>query len=228
MSTFGLISTGVALLNMKKAKAERDHLQEKKDGILSVLDSLNKNVAEYNAHKDDVNKEELPEIDEKPNDFPDGLQVTTLLRVANLVGQLFYARTSVIFRNTSDQQIYIRSVEAECKVLGVALQMFKPGIRNLSNAVKISQKVDVNRNIDPGEILEVQLPKSVSSLGDKQGELRDLICKLNGKKLITSCGKTNIEDGETADWMLWWGEDKQCYAMNRPGVLRYCMEAGLG
>ena len=262
MAGLGLIATGAALLNYRKAKSEYDSLVEQRDGLMAAYESINSAVDQYNEHKYDSQEQPetaqednsyLDRIDTKPNDMPKGLKVTTMLRVANLVGQLFYGRTSVFLENTGDEPIFVRRVEAECSVLDLALIAFKPGLSNLKRQIKVAQVAGVGKAIQPGEMLEVQLDKFVSGLGEKQGELRDLICEANGKKLITSCGKTNIDGGEKADILIQWiegdswsypedrniwsdmGKDipaaelglKQAYWINKPGVLRYCGEAGL-
>ncbi len=215
MNIFSIIGTGAAFLNYKKAKANYEALKEQ-------FDALQAAVQTYNYHKYD---EYAEHIDTKPIDLMPGVHMTTILRVGNLVGKnIFRAQTSIVLSNTSDSTYHIHNAIAECMVLKTYVNMFEV------NGGQISQRIIVNRDLQPGETMEITLPGGVSSWDEtKLGELRDLICQAAGKKLITSCPKLNIENGATGDIQVQWslGEDsvKTARTIGLPGVLRYCGEA---
>lgn len=233
MAGLGIIATGAALLNYRKAKSEYDSLVEQRDGLMAAYDSISLAIERYNKNKDKV---ELPDINDKPNaSFPDGFYVTTELRVANLVGKFMKARTSVYFVNNSDQTVKILSVEAYCTLLGQVVQMLGKiidGAEEIKQVKKFGNAMYGGMlEIAPGTTIEVQLDGGISGLAD-MGALRQIVCDAAGKKLITSCPKINIQDVMTADYSIWWTDGKQpnmlnTYRLNVPGVLRYCGEAGL-
>lgn len=217
MVGLGIIATGVALLNYRKAKNEYDSLVEQRDGLMAVIDS-------YNQHRLDPY---VDSIDTQDTQFPQGLQYSTLLRVANLVGQIMRVHTSVIMTNTNDKPIILHRIAADCSLYGEELT-----VANYSTKAAVPQEVVKLIELQPGETLEVQLPKGVAA-PSVIGRLRDNICAACGKKLITSCWKVNLDGIEAAkiriDWS--WKEDttaiKAGIVNNKPGVLRYCGEAGL-
>lgn len=217
MAGLGLIVTGAALLNYRKAKSEYDSLVEQRDGLMAVIDS-------YNQHRLDPY---VDSIDTQDTQFPQGLQYSTLLRVANLVGQIMRVHTSVIMTNTNDKPIILHRIAADCSLYGEELTVI-----NYSTKAAVPQEVVKLIELQPGETLEVQLPKGVAA-PSVIGRLRDDICAACGKKLITSCWKVNLDGIEAAkiriDWS--WKEDttaiKAGIVNNKPGVLRYCGEAGL-
>lgn len=247
MAGLGIIATGAAFLNYRNAKAEYDALVEKKEGLEAAIKQIASAIDTYNQHKyDDQTKPDYANInadsiDTGANELPEGVQITAMLRVANLVGKLFYAKPSLVLLNNSQNTYYIQSVQLDCEVVGSPVVLYK---KSLKEAVRETDIVNAEQELKPNEVLEIELPTGISSLGDKMGELRSLVCNACGKRLITSCGKTNIEDAIKADFILRWSLNKRkdwTYDKNKgqwvgdnkgwriglPGVLRYCMEAGL-
>lgn len=243
MALFGLIATGAALLNYRKAKEEHDAVQEKYDSIMGAVATM---VDTYNAEKYDVNDGSIEwarshNIDEKPNDMPKDVFVSTTLRIANLVGKMMRVRTSVIIQNAGDKEIRIDAIYADCNIqLGnqlIPILVYSADVLN-HGGDSVPQKKEYKGwllgnycFIKPGETIEIQFEGGLSAVPD-MGALREMICEAAGKKLITSCPKMNIEGGEKADIMIRWnysGESgsKVAYWMHKPGCLRYCGEAGL-
>ena len=224
MKGIGIIGTAAALLNYSNAKSEYDKLKEQQDGLTAAVQTYNENKLD--------NYYENTSVDEKPNNLPNGVRITTLLRVGNIakvggkIANVFRAQASVILSNTSNQKYHITSVEAGCYIFDTHIGIFKISYPETN---EISQKVDVNKDLEPGETLEITLPKGISGLPKEiMDELRKAICAAAGKKLITSCPKLNIESGcETADIRIWWGNGMQGYTLKKSGVLRYCGEAYL-
>lgn len=211
MATVGLIGTGLAYLNLKKAQKEYDALKEQQDGLEAA-------VRMYNYSKLDAYAET---IDTKDNDLPDGLLMTTILRVGNLVGKLMRVKASIVLTNTSSSPIYVSGISAECYVFDIPVNMY----RFEMDPTPLSQVATFNQNIQPGQTVEIRLQSGISSLGDMMGELRNMICEACGKKLITSCPKIDINGGQKANISISWGDQKNGVSLNRPGVLRYCGEA---
>lgn len=211
MSPITITSVGAALLNYRKAKADYEALVEKQEALQDA-------VRTYNSNKLD---EYIDSIDTKDNPMPSGLLVTSILRVGNLVGKMMRAKASVVLTNVSSQPIHIKGVQVECVVLDVPVQMFKFE----ADAKPLAQSVVYNKDIQPGETIEIGVPGGISSLGEKQGELRSVICDACGKRLITSCPKISIEDGQKADIRVDWGDGNVGIVLGKPGVLRYCGEA---
>ena len=212
MNTLSLIGTGAAFLNYRKAKAEYDALKDKQEALLAAISTYE------NTKWDEYDKKTADPGDVRPA----GLLVSSIVRVANLVGKVMKMRTSIVFTNTSDSPITINYVEAECSVLGTILIPFK----SATNQTKVDQFVRETKTIAPKGTLEIQLPGGISSLGEQMGNLRDLICEAAGKKLITSCPKISIEGAETAKIYVEWSGG-HFFINGKPGVLRYCGEAGL-
>lgn len=242
MATLGLIATGAALLNYRKAKSDYDALIDKRDGLMAALNMITDAVDQYNEHKYDeqhLDASDHPSSiyteDEQilQNDtLPDGLHVTTILRVGNLVGKLFYGKSSIVFINTGDTPVYVLSAQVDPSIFGDSLMMFEPGVKNLQNQKAADDIIIVNRKIQPGETIEIEGKRFVSVLEDME-RLRQLICDAAGKRLITSCPKLNIEKGQASDMLIKWGgeaykPEKQTVIMKMPGVLRYCGEAFYG
>lgn len=222
MATVGLIGTGLAYLNLKKAENEYNALVDQQDALIAALETMR-------AGK---NYEEKDWEDPNPIDLMPGVSVTTILRVGNLVGQFFKAKASVVISNTGSRSYYVKSVTATCYVLDLPVAP----VDTQSGEAK-DQTVIVHKMIRPGEVMEIELPGGTTGLYAEDGtnrisELRELICNAAGKKLITSIWrKFNIEDAEKANVAIWWdssenGTDpKKHVVMRKPGVLRYCMEA---
>ena len=228
------------MLNYNKAKSEYDALIEQRDGLMAAYDAISVAVNEYNKHKDDPDYGKivdtgLKDIDTKPNaEFPDGFYVTTILRVGNLGGKLMRARTSVVFVNNSDEAVTLVSAEAECKVLDYPIIIISAGLKDHGRQIPQIKKFGGPDGIGlltimPGSTVEIQFDGGVSALQD-MSKIRNFVCEAAGKKLIISCPKMNITDGEKADYSIYWRSNKQkglmhTYRIGVPGVLRYCGEA---
>lgn len=213
MTGFGLIAVIPAYRQYQAAINRYNDLVEYKEGLAAAIRA-------YNIGKNETYLLEHM-VDEKPNEEAPGLLLAPMLRVGNLVGKLFRVQASVVMTNTSSSPIPLSKISVECSVLDVPINVYS--FKESDN--KVAQTVTPHKQIAPGETIEIKLPGGISSLGDLNGKLRDLICEAAGKKLITSCPKTSIDDGIKADIRYWWGDNKQCYMIGKPGVLRYCGEA---
>jgi hypothetical protein len=187
----------------------------------------------YNAHKmDDYYLSHL--VDEKQDTPAPGLLIAPMLRVGALVGKLFRCQASVVMTNTSDRTIgFYKGISVESVLLDSPVKVYKIAMNWSMDAKEedVPQKMDKTFQLKPGETIEVMIPGGISGLGDKQEELRQIICKAARKNLITSCPKISIENGARADIMYWWyyadegiEKRKRCYTVGVPGVLRYCGE----
>ena len=229
MATVGLIGTGLAFLNLKKAENEYNALVDQQDALIAALETM----------REGKNYEEKDWEDPNPIDLMPGVSVTTILRVGNLVGSVFHSKASVVIANTGSQAYYIRSVAADCFLFDVPVLPYR--LRDwwkigMSYTELQTQSIAVNKIIKPGEVMEIGLPGGTSAIVTKEGEdmlpeLRQMVCDAAGKKLVTSIvGNFNIEDGQKADIRISWGYNqddsiKNHLTMRKPGVLRYCGEA---
>ena len=225
MTGVGIVGLGAAFANYQNAKKEYEALEERYEGMLAA-------VSTYEANKLNAYIESL---DIRPDDFPSGLMFSTLLRVGNLVGERFRCQASLVVSNISKHPYYIGSASVDCKVLDCPVVVFSSKLLT-DGAKQLEQTTAYNKVIAPGETVEIFMPAGISTLYNKEdgdslmGEFRDLICSAAGKKLITSCPKTTIEKGETADILFTWregetGEMKTCSVLSRIGALRYISEA---
>lgn len=217
MNLVGAIGTVAALANYRKAKAEYEALKEQQDGLVAAVQTYN------NSKYDElIDRQEVDSVD-----FMPGVKMTTILRVGNLVGKFFRIQASVVLSNTSDTTYRIKSVAADCRVLGQPINVFEFMI---PTPKRRDQQKAVNKSLAPGETMEINLPSGISALYNEKEEninveLRNLICEAAGKRLITSCPKISIDGAEMADIRVDWGENKVALSRGVKGVLRYCMEA---
>lgn len=241
MTGYGLIAAIPLFRNYKKAKAEYEALLEKQAGLQAA-------VASYNSGKLDSYLAYMAK-DEPDNIYPEGVFVTTVLRVGNLVGKLMRIHNALVFTNTSNNTYYIGECYADSKIgeYPVIVTDISKAIENALNPfsfstgvdsgnIKVVEQVGYGVALEPGKSIDVYLPHGVSMLVDpttgdgKTGWLRDLICKAAGKSLITSCPKISIDGAITSDIRFEWsvkgeGAKHDCILRNKPGVLRYCGEA---
>ena len=225
MTGLGVIGTAAAWLNLRKAKAEYEALKEKQEGLQAVVES-------YNVNRYDITKD----YDTKPNEMPDGVEYGAILRVANVVGKMFYAKVSLVLTNTSDKTYYIRYAEVDTffdKLPIIIHRLDWDGIFP-SGSHQVPQSVLVDKQIKPGETLEIEFQKGLSALpAENMDALRELILTASGYKVITSIRQPlSIIDGITSDIKLGWtteygNELKDGYTLGKIGVLRYCMELSL-
>lgn len=250
MNIFSGIGLFAAWRNYNKAKAEYKALVERRETLLSAIQTY----SQYNEklHEGRMDREELEYLkalaaikDDNVNN-PEDLQVTTILKVANLVGDKLKAKIILVFSNTSETEsyyIYNGAVVCYFNNSPVIEDSF-----NISGAYYEYEPLCIK----PGETVEFGLEKKIYKLPIIE-DLRDAICEAAGKRLITSCPKTNLTDGqETADILYTWGTglptpaelrndkgEKYTAFMKlgddggtanykrKPGVLRYCMENSL-
>lgn len=241
MFGYGLIATIPLFSKYKAAKAEYEALLEKQAGLQAA-------VASYNSSKLDSYLAYMAK-DEPDNIYPEGVFVTTVLRVGNCVGKLMRVHNALVFTNTSNKTYYIGRCYADSKIgdYQVIVTDISEAIKNALNPlnfstgvdsgdIKVVEQVGYGVALEPGQSIEVYLPHGVSMLFDpttgngKMGWLRDLICKAAGKSLITSCPKISIDGAITSDIRFAWntkeeGIKHECILRNKPGVLRYCGEA---
>ena len=224
MATVGLIGTGAAYLNLRKAKQELAELEEQQAGLEAAIQT-------YNYNKFDEYYERT--IDTAENVMPSGVLVTSLVRVGNLVGKIMRVRVSVVLSNASDERYFISSVGADAFVLDSQIVVYS------TDGQGLKQEISVDKWLEPGETMEIQLPGGLSTIVNMEtkqedlGSLRDAICEACGKKLITSCPKISINgDLEKADILVRYttetGHDLITgVTRGKRGTLRYCGEAVL-
>lgn len=226
MTGLGIIGTAAAWLNYKKAKAEYEALQEQQDGLMAAIEAYDQTKGEMLAGQ----------IDVQSMDMPSGVEITSILRVANLVGKMFYAQPSVVLMNTSSNDYWIRTVYCSCFIFDTPVLIYTLTWDGLfADSEQTKGYVAVNDYLRAGETKEIVFDKGLSALLPEQmSELRQLICDATGKKLITSCPKVSIgSDGaaEKASIKVVWSDDehvlKNGITERKPGTLRYCGEAGL-
>lgn len=223
MTGYGLIAAIPLFRNYKKAKAEYEALLEKQAGLQAA-------VASYNSGKLDSYLAYMAK-DEPDNIYPEGVFVTTVLRVGNLVGKLMRVHNSLIFTNTSNNTYYIGKCYADSKIGEYPVAVF-----TTDSSPRQIEQVGYGVALEPGKSIDVYLPHGVSTLVDpetgdnKMDYLRDLICKAAGKSLITSCPKISIDGAITSNIRFDWNTKEEgvkhtCILRDKPGVLRYCGEA---
>ena len=227
MNVFGLIGAGAAWLNYRRA-------QKKYDAVKDQYDALQAAVQTYNSRKLD---DYINNLDTNAVDLMPGVQMTTILRVGNLVGQLFRMQTSVVLSNTGQNTYYIQGAMADCLVLDKRLAVYNIDINdvlsfNSANAASlVAQQKLVDEYLKPGETLEITLPAGISGLPEEErAKLTQTICAACGKSLITSCWPVSINDIEKADIQVTWteadgNEIKTARTLGLPGSLRYMGEA---
>ena len=225
--------TAAAFAHYRKTKEAYEQAEEQYAGIYAAVMAYNQRIKDYISEKEISQNQETFETE-----FPNGVHMSTILRVGNLakvaglVGDLFRVQASVVFTNTSDVNYILGNVAADCHVLETPVYIHKI---KLDGDTVAYQYVHGFFELKSGETVEIKLPGGVTTLGEeKDDELRKIICDACGKRLITSCPKVNIEDIETADILFEWtvpGDKnanrnrKTCKASQRPGILRYCGEA---
>lgn len=247
MNGISVIGTAAAYVNYTKAKAELEVLQEKYDGILSVVQTyvnLKQAVAYYNEHKEDVMLPDDSWMDEevKENNAPSDVTLSSMLRLSYMVGKWCDARASVVMTNlSSTRNYYIHDLTVKCSIEGIPVNIFYK--KSLLNEDSTKQDPDasyqeVKYTLKPGETKEFEFTVGRSTILNAKGEsemehVRQIICNAAGKKLITSCPKISIDGVETAFIKVHWSEEgtdgkvNECWFYELPGVLRYCKELSI-
>lgn len=219
MNPFSIIGTGVAFAHYKKAKEERDALIEQKEALLAAIKT-------YKDKRWDMTETALETINDNSVSYPNGLQVSSILRVGNLSGKVMRAKKSLVISNISSKTYVIVNPDLSCNVFDEVVGFTKDGLPN--EQITISS----------GQTIEISSKNSIAGFANTEtlAKLRDYICEQSGKKYITSCGKISLDGIETADIKLSWQENKDITPdkwkvaawLGKPGVLRYCMEAFYG
>jgi len=247
MNTVGVIGTGAAFVNYRDKKAAYDALVEQHDVLNSVYASYNEKALfeKYAAEYDQMMAEELERLElmneleaierqQIQNVRPDGLKVTTLLRVANLVGNKYFkASNTVYFTNCGDKDVYIRDVEFQCSIIDPETNKAYP-IVLVDKKGKEINNIGVERWIRMGKTYSFSSGTCFS--GGVDAILRNIVKNACHAKSILSCPKVNINGVETAGYIVKWGErtyidpnarETTFFTNDQPGVLRYVGETGI-
>lgn len=255
MTGFGLIGTGAALLNYRKAQANLEEVKERRDTIITGLKTYQQYLEELNEWQEEIKLQaELDAIKVDEVNNPEGLQVTTILRVANLVGKYYKAQISVLFSNTAKDKVFqVEEISSTCYFKDQAVMSADytyPTREELSKYLGVMDQETYEYYkkkhpldyilIKPGQTAEKAFDAETYKIPELAKEMRDYITAYCGKSLITSCPKVNIDDKvENANILFTWrmhdvktgeiDEYKYKTAVYRakPGVLRYCGEGGL-
>lgn len=221
MTGLGIIGTGAAWLNLKNAEAEYAKLKEQQEALEAAIQS-------YQFSRDYETG-----VDTKPNNMPEGVEYTGMLRVSNVVGQMFRAQASIVMTNTSDETYYIRYARIDTFFEKLPILIYNLDWDGLipSGSHQVPQNILVNQYIQPGQTLEFKFDRGLSALpAEQMNKLRELLCVVAGKRLVTSIiDPVNIIDGITANIVFGWmkkGETElnECYTNGKIGVLRYMTE----
>ena len=216
MNIVGGIGLFAALANYRKAKQVYADAMERKETLEAAVETYNKDRdSKYDSAQSD-------EQNQDPNDELQGVLATTVLRIGNLVGTYCRAKITIVLTNTTNNTYMITSADAYARVFGSVVGMSEDNL-----------KITTNLLLQPGEVKEIALGGGIAKIADEvaREQLIDAICAAAGKKLITSCPKLTLNGIETADIVFTWkaatgaGTEKRARYVNKPGTLRYCMEA---
>lgn len=228
MNALSIAATAAAYKNYKEAKKKYDDLKEKSDGLEAAVKTyLQERLTDYE-------NSESYKAQENPNDRPEGLLVTSILRIGELNQKLMKAGVSVVMTNESSKTYYIGYVGAQSQIWGLSVPI--SSINVLNKESKLITGINVDQFISPGQTIAIELPKGYSALYSEQGDslmenLKNFICETAGKKNILSVPKINMNgDGlETCNIEIQWTEEKghtvnRCFWNGKPGTLRYVGE----
>ena len=218
MSPISFLAIGTAFANFFKAKKAYEDALEEQQTILEAV-----NIQQDYKDERDEQYENL--MDKSENEITsDGrlqaVSISPIVKVGNLVGNIFRAQLCLVFTNTSSNRSYnIRNLKANARVFGEALRGYMP-------------TASYNFNLNAGETKEIELVGAKTSLdGATLEKLRNSICAAAGKKLITSCPKINIDGIADADVEFYYGSgttyagNQRATYRNCKGLLRYMGEA---
>ena len=250
MTGLGIIPTIAALKNYKNAKAEYNNVLARYNEFQSIAEALfddwTQNINDYNEAKDGEYLRHL-DFGIQEDNKPEGVDAVVLLRVANLVGKLFYAQPVVVLSNSSKKRYSIHAIDADMAVYGSGIQLFKieANMSDLVGAKKIQNRIEPNLVLNSGATMYFALPFGITGIGEESiKKLRDYICQVCGKKLITSCPKVNvigasgkerelIDTSILVEWRLYEnkkgevGDLQTGVWVDKPGIIGYRGEAGL-
>ena len=227
----GLFAIGTAWLNYRKAKAEYEALEEKQQALQAAVDTYNmEKYEDYDEHRDQMYGKEEP--NERPEQSADEkFLVSTILRVGNLVGKYMRVRGEIVMTNLTNRPIFVNGANVMWWIMGQRIPVIEGGLVN--GEQKWEQSIKIGKWLQPGETQGWEFEKGISAMAD-MGALRDAICEAAGKRLITSCPKISIEGLESACFKVSWRDESMMngttsfYTNDKPGVLRYMMEAYYG
>ena len=216
MNIVGGIGLFAALANYRKAKQAYADAIERKETLEAAVETYNRDRdSKYDSAQSDEQYQD-------PNEELKGILATTVLRIGNLVGEYCRAKITIVLTNTTENSYIIKSAESFARVFGSVVGMNEDDL-----------KITTNLLLQPGEVKEIALGGGIAKIADEvsRDQLRDAICAAAGKSLITSCPKLTLNGIETADIVFTWkaatgaGTEKSARYVNKPGTLRYCMEA---
>ena len=245
-------------MNYRKVKANLEEVEELRDTIITGLKTYQQYMEELNEWQQEIKLQaELDAIKVDEVNNPDGLQVTTILRVANLVGRYYKAKISVLFSNTTKDQVFqIEEISSTCyfenQVIASEDYVYLTAdeVKNSMPYILVFTKEMYEKwkrqnaldtiLINPGQTVERGFDTQTYKIPELAEKMRDYITEYCGTRLITSCLKVSIDNKiENANIMFTWRNAKSGdYALDsekyktaqyraKPGVLRYCGEGGL-
>lgn len=217
MNPLSFIAIGTAFANFFKAKKKyEDALAEQQ----TILEAVNL-PQDYKDERDEQyeNLMDKPENDTTSDGRLQAISISPIVKVGNLVGNIFRVQLSLVFTNKSSDRSYnIRNIKANARILQEGVRGYYPSAQ-------------YNFNLKAGETKEIEFAGAQTSLdGASREELKNAICVAAGKKLITSCPKTNVPDIASADvefeysGMSYAGSQRATYRQCN-GLLRYMGEA---
>ena len=218
MSKLSIIAIGAAFANYFKAKKAYEEALDEQDTLLQAI-----NISEDYENKRDEQYDELLQDGNDKTDESGQLQsvsIVPIIRVGNLVGSIFTVQLSLVFTNTSSSRNYnITDLKAIGRILGEVIRGYEP-------------TGNYNFLLMAGETKEIQFAGAKASLDGKTlQELKDTICAVAGKSLITSCPKTKVDGIGSADVEFRYGSGttyagytKATYRGTK-GIVRYCGES---
>ena len=227
MNIFGGLGLAAAIVNYRKAKQEYNEALERVETLQSAVNTYTSRRDSQFDQFEQIVEENGEDVQLNKNVKLEGISVSTILYIGNLVGRKCTMRVGVILTNFGSANIRITSVEAKTMVFGSP-------VFPLDNGGINGQKKVCSELLPPGSTKEIMLPGSRNAYieeDEADKNLEKTICAAQGKKLITSCKKANYEDIETADIRISWkaatgaGYDKEAYYPNEKGIVRYCGEA---
>lgn len=251
MSGLGIIPTIAAFKNYKTAEKEYENVLARYNefqGIADVIfsdwvDKINK----YNETKDENYFRHL-DLTVPEDNKPEGVDAMVLLRVSNLVGKIFYAQPIIVLSNSSKKDYRIHAIDSDFAIYdsGVQLYRLKADATDLIASEKIENRIEPNTVLKSGATMYYVMPLGITGLQEADmKKLRDYICAVCGKKLITSCPKVNvigapgkerelINTSILVEWKLYdsrKGDEDGAYKTgvwsNKPGMIGYRMEGAL-
>lgn len=211
MNWISLIGAGAAFLKMQKAKETYEKAVDRKECLQAAIQT-------YIKQRDDQLDAALNDTQYvNQNEGLSGVLATTILRVGNLADARLFSRAqvTVVLSNTSDKDYTIYRAEAAVRVFGKVI------------GISTAQKRNTNQVLKSGETIEIELPGGKAQF---DRAVKNAICEAQGKKLITSCGRVQMNGIETADIAFTYkpkngaGSRLRARYVDVDGTLAYMME----